>query len=551
MAERSEYLHDVFVSHSQADREWVDEWLLPRLEQAGLRAAVDYRDFVVGMPRIESIERAVENSRRTIVVLTPDWLDSEWNAFEALLLRTMDPAARRRKLLPVLLKPCAPPDLIDSLEKADLTIERHWEKQIKRLTRDIEDVIPVSPPWKERGVRDFTQWKRWVRRYRRELRRGVAAIFAVWLIASVALRSPPFQPRRGWQALGTLPVGGTWCLSRAGDVLLVSTTTDFVGCNALDTGLWRSADQGATWEAIPAPLEFLHPSLGCVLAAITDFAHAPTDLRRIYATTTHVGLLRSDDGGENWFRIEADVLPKNLQRVVIVPHNPDHVFVAADEVGLYRSFDGGSNWERLDGAHTCAGGTEGQTGLPEMLDVGAMLAAADRLYVGTYSRLTLYPGPADGLYVSHDEGNCWHMLHDAEGRYKYLALADVPGTRDLLALTLDSAAQWGSADIHLWHLQGTQGQAKTLWESRYPAVTVHVETGAPPTWYVATDVGGVSRGSLGKAGWERLPLLTRCVLPPSCFTDLAPDFDPGPPLLLAGDRVFRLGTVPWHRRLWP
>ena len=35
MAKQSGYLYDVFISHSPTDQEWVDEWLLPRLEQAG------------------------------------------------------------------------------------------------------------------------------------------------------------------------------------------------------------------------------------------------------------------------------------------------------------------------------------------------------------------------------------------------------------------------------------------------------------------------------------------------------------------------------------
>jgi hypothetical protein len=121
MAKQSAYQYDVFISYSQGDREWVDKWLLPRLEQAGLRVTVDYRDFIVGMPRVENVERAIQNSRRTIVVLTPGWLDSEWNAFEALLLRTMDPAARQRKLLPVLLKPCC-----KSTELSRVSKERKW-----------------------------------------------------------------------------------------------------------------------------------------------------------------------------------------------------------------------------------------------------------------------------------------------------------------------------------------------------------------------------------------------------------------------------------------
>ena len=52
----------------------------------------------------------------------------------------------------MLLKPCEVPELIDALEKVDLTAEQHWDRQIERLTRDIEDVVPVPPPWTEGGV---------------------------------------------------------------------------------------------------------------------------------------------------------------------------------------------------------------------------------------------------------------------------------------------------------------------------------------------------------------------------------------------------------------
>ena len=59
-------LKDVFISHSAVDRDWVDEWLLPKLEAAGLRVLVDYRDFVAGTPRLRSIEEAITNTRRTV-----------------------------------------------------------------------------------------------------------------------------------------------------------------------------------------------------------------------------------------------------------------------------------------------------------------------------------------------------------------------------------------------------------------------------------------------------------------------------------------------------
>ena len=108
MTEQVGYVYDVFISYSLADRDWVEAELLPRLEQAGVRVAIDYRDFIVGKPLIENIEAAVDASRRTIVVLSPEWVASEWNAFEALLIRTQDPAVTRRKLLPLRIRRVRP-----------------------------------------------------------------------------------------------------------------------------------------------------------------------------------------------------------------------------------------------------------------------------------------------------------------------------------------------------------------------------------------------------------------------------------------------------------
>ena len=61
----------IFISYSHHDKAWVCEWLLPRLEAAGLKVLIDTRDFAVGAPVLVNIERAVEASRRTLLVLTP------------------------------------------------------------------------------------------------------------------------------------------------------------------------------------------------------------------------------------------------------------------------------------------------------------------------------------------------------------------------------------------------------------------------------------------------------------------------------------------------
>jgi tetratricopeptide (TPR) repeat protein len=121
MAEQTEYPYDVFISYSHADEVWVTGTLLPRLEGAGLRVCIDYRDFDPGRPSLVNMENAVERSRKTLIVLTPAWVESVWTTFEGLLIQTDDPAARRARMIPLLLKPCKPAKRIAMLTYVDFT----------------------------------------------------------------------------------------------------------------------------------------------------------------------------------------------------------------------------------------------------------------------------------------------------------------------------------------------------------------------------------------------------------------------------------------------
>lgn len=217
---------DVYISHSPDDEEWVDGWLLPRLEAAGLRVYVHYRDSQPGASRQSNIERGMKGSRRTVAVVTPAWLASEWNLFEDTLVRSLDPAALRRRLIPLKLKECELPESLAALESIDLTAERRWEQGIDRLRRDLEDIVPVPAPWRQDpGAPLWTRWRRWLRRYRREVRRGVATGTFAMLLLLLAVGLPPFQDRPGWQALSA-EMPQTWRFERSGDVLLVSSMTD-------------------------------------------------------------------------------------------------------------------------------------------------------------------------------------------------------------------------------------------------------------------------------------------------------------------------------------
>ena len=144
--QQTQYAYDTFISYSHVDRAWVWGELLPRLEAAGLKVSIDDRDFEIGVPSLINMERAVDTSRHTLVVLTPAWIASEWTRFESLLVATTDPAGRRRKLLPLLLAHCDLPPRLAMLTYVDFTNPAERARALERLIRSIAPQLALAPP---------------------------------------------------------------------------------------------------------------------------------------------------------------------------------------------------------------------------------------------------------------------------------------------------------------------------------------------------------------------------------------------------------------------
>ncbi len=552
MAEEPDDRYDVFVSYSPEDREWVDSVLLVRLDQAGLRVAIDHRTFAIGAPRLLNIERAVERSWRTVVVLTPAWVASEWNIFVGLLVRAADPAARRRRLLPLLLKSCEVPADLAMLERVDVTDERRQPRELQRLVDGIVDVIPVQVPWTQGQIRDRGLWLRWLHRYRRPLRRWALALAVLVLVACMLLQLPPFfAPRLVWTSLGIRAQHATQ-LVRAGDVLLIGGANPEYKCDAPQQGLWRSPDNGRHWMPIPAPLQM--PNQQCTLADIVGFAVPSDPAQRMYAATSDVGLLFSDDVGQTWQRAgQQGLTTTQLLAVAVNPANAMRVFVAAKGGGLYRSDDGGRQWQRLDRQPETTRCVRGRP-LTGTLAVGALMALPDQLVVGTSdpNYLSDIHVPS-GLYVSADggEGVCWQQLHGAGGRYEYLALAYAPRSPiDYILLYTHDWNKEPSQNPHvIWRLDARSptAVAQPLWEDvRGDVLFVEGDQ-----WFYITQFGKIKQGAVGAPGQSRdLPAMWPCVL---LCEDLAMTASGGypSPLLLADERVFALEQGPWWRGIWP
>lgn len=77
-------IYDAFVSYSGSDHQWVVNTLQARLEQHNppYKLCIHHRDFVVGAPIQENILNSVDQSKRMIMVLSRNFVKSEWCLLE-------------------------------------------------------------------------------------------------------------------------------------------------------------------------------------------------------------------------------------------------------------------------------------------------------------------------------------------------------------------------------------------------------------------------------------------------------------------------------------
>ncbi|KAA0722573.1 Toll-like receptor 2 type-1 [Triplophysa tibetana] len=79
-----ELRYDAFVSYSQHDAEWVEEILVPNLENAQppFALCLHQRDFRPGRWIVDNIIDSIEKSHRTLFVLSEHFVTSEWCRYE-------------------------------------------------------------------------------------------------------------------------------------------------------------------------------------------------------------------------------------------------------------------------------------------------------------------------------------------------------------------------------------------------------------------------------------------------------------------------------------
>jgi hypothetical protein len=117
MTDAADGKRDFFVSFNQADHAWAT-WIAWVLEEAGYSVFFQDWDFTGNF--VLEMDRAHTQSRRTIAVLSPDYLASRFTAPEWAARFAQDATSEHDRLIPVRVRPCELQGLLAQIVYVDL-----------------------------------------------------------------------------------------------------------------------------------------------------------------------------------------------------------------------------------------------------------------------------------------------------------------------------------------------------------------------------------------------------------------------------------------------
>ena len=112
------YAFDAFVAFHQNEFHFVEKTLIQMLEMEGpqdIKLCVHYKHFIIGANIEENIINAIEMSRKTILILSKSFLQSEWCEFEYNMARVRTMEKGRYIIIPIIMEALPAEDMTKSL----------------------------------------------------------------------------------------------------------------------------------------------------------------------------------------------------------------------------------------------------------------------------------------------------------------------------------------------------------------------------------------------------------------------------------------------------
>ncbi len=208
--------------------------------------------------------------------------------------------------------------------------------------------------------------------------------------------------------IGPANMGG-----RTVDFAVPLSNTSVIYAAVGPSGLWKSVNNGITWEAVFDKESTVSVGAVAVSQSHPDIVWVGTgEATARNSVAIGDGIYKSEDAGRTWKNMGLKET-RFISRIVTDPDNPDIVFIAAqghlwgpnEERGVYKTLDGGKTWKKV---------------LYVNADTGACDLAMDPsnsrvLYAGMWDhrRWPYYfrsGGEGSGLYKTTDGGETWKKL---------------------------------------------------------------------------------------------------------------------------------------------
>src|ERR1043166_4427841 len=216
------------------------------------------------------------------------------------------------------------------------------------------------------------------------------------------------------------------------------------GANGPGSGLFVSTDGGNNWRPLFLGLPAPQDGLGRIGIGV-----APSDPRRVYAWVEAPprfgGIYRSDDGGENWRRVNSENRiygrGSDFSCVRVDPKNPDIVYVA--NTSTYRSTNAGETFTAFKGA---PGGDDYHSVWINPDDGNVILLGSDQ-----GATLTVNGGQTWSSWDNQPTAHFYHVITD--NRFPYWVYG---GQQESGSVGTASRSDYGEITFRDWHPVGVE-----------------------------------------------------------------------------------------------
>lgn len=115
----SKVIKDFFVSYNKVDKQWA-KWVAGTLEKNGFTTLIQAWDFKPGNNFILKMQEAISNTKKTIIILSSSYLNSEYCQAEWAAAYNYDPTGDKRILIPIRVEDIKPTGLLSDVIYIDL-----------------------------------------------------------------------------------------------------------------------------------------------------------------------------------------------------------------------------------------------------------------------------------------------------------------------------------------------------------------------------------------------------------------------------------------------